>query len=265
MWDKAAEDGRSCIMVDKNFVKGYFRQATALKSAGNIAGALEACKRGLGIDSTNKDLKAMSRLLDEASRQDRVTAAIKQANDQLANGDIKGAFGTVDNAKRLAPTDSQLQALMDKIKPKYERMEKDRVSGLSGPERVKEQGDGHFKAANFEAAIESYTTCLDKISDKSSDLALKCYGNRAACYKQISNFDGTIGDCSCVLEHRENDIKALIRRAQAFEACERYKFALQDARQVIGLGVEAAGKATYDLANGMQHRLTRVIQQLKNA
>lgn len=59
--------------------------------------------------------------------------------------------------------------------------------------------------------------------------------------------------------------QALMRRAQAFEALERYKSALQDVRQVLSFGIDACGKPTYDLANGMQHRLNRVIQQLKNS
>lgn len=66
-----------------------------------------------------------------------------------------------------------------------------------------------------------------------------------------------------MLEHRPDDIKALMRRAQAFEACERYKSALADVRQVLAYGIDAVGKPTYDLANGMQHRLNRVIAQLK--
>ena len=32
MWNEAAEDGRMCIITDKNFVKGYFRQALALQN-----------------------------------------------------------------------------------------------------------------------------------------------------------------------------------------------------------------------------------------
>lgn len=99
---------------------------------------------------------------------------------------------------------------------------------------------------------------------QSSELALKCYANRAACHKQLSNFEGTISDSTAVLEYKPDDIKALVRRAQAFEACERYKSALQDVRQVLSYGVEAVGKPTYDLANGMQHRLNKVIQQLKS-
>ena len=54
-----------------------------------------------------------------------------------------------------------------------------------------------------------------------------------------------------------------MRRAQAFEACERYKSALQDVRQVLALGVDVCGKSSYDVANGMQHRLNRVIAQLR--
>lgn len=54
-----------------------------------------------------------------------------------------------------------------------------------------------------------------------------------------------------------------MRRAQASEASERYKSALQDVRQVLALGQEAVGKATYDLANGMQHRLNRVIADMR--
>jgi stress-induced-phosphoprotein 1 len=96
-------------------------------------------------------------------------------------------------------------------------------------------------------------------------LAIKCYSNRAACYKQLSNFDAVISDSTAVLEYRPDDVKALIRRAQAYEACERYKSALQDVRQVLAYGLETVGKSTYDLANGMQHRLNRVIAQLKVA
>jgi stress-induced-phosphoprotein 1 len=98
---------------------------------------------------------------------------------------------------------------------------------------------------------------------QSSELALKCYANRAACYKQLSNFDGTIADCTSVLEARPDDVKALVRRAQAYEACERYKSAMQDVRQVLSYGPDVVGKSSYDLANGMQHRLNRVIAQLK--
>lgn len=263
-WDKAADDGRQCIMVDKSFVKGYFRQATGLKNGGNVDGAIEACKRGLGIDSTNADLKKMAKELEEVSRINRVYVYVDQAKDFISKQDYTSASKSIEAGCRLDPNNDTLQALSKQIAPKLEAIEKSRKSKLSPTEVLKDEGDTKFKAAEFESAINSYTKCLDKISDKSSELALKCYGNRAACYKQLSNFDDTIADCTAVLEFKENDVKALVRRAQAFEACERYKSSLQDVRQVLSLGPQTAGKASYDLANGMQHRLNRVIQQLKN-
>jgi stress-induced-phosphoprotein 1 len=251
-------------MVDKNFVKGYFRQALALQNMDQIENAIEATKRGLGIDSGNVDLKKMARELEETLRMKKVDAAVALAQSQLKADEINEAFRTVDGALRLDPENKKLQSLMSDIQPKRERLEKQRLAGLNPNERIKEEGDVKFKAADFEGAIKKYTQCLDAITDKSSDLAMKCYGNRAACNKQLSNFDGTIEDCTYVLEHRPDDVKALVRRAQALEACERYKSAMQDVRQVLAYGPETCGKASYDLANGMQHRLTRLIQQLKN-
>jgi len=263
-WAEAAEDGRQCIITDKAFVKGYFRAALGLQNLGNLEAASDAVKRGLGIDSQNADLKKMSRELDEQMRLKKVDGLISQAEGQLASNDVVSAFKTVDAALRLDPQNTKLNKMMDRVRPMYERSEKQRHASLDPKEKIKEEGDKLFKDAKFEQAIKSYTRCLDSISDKSCELALKCYGNRAACYKQLSNFDGTIADSTAVLEYKPDDVKSLMRRAQAYEACERYKSALQDVRQVLAYGLETVGKSTYDLANGMQHRLNRVIAQLKN-
>eukprot|EP01040_Poterioochromonas_malhamensis_P000743 gene743-793_t len=263
-WTEAAEDGRQCIMTDRSFVKGYFRSALALQNLGNLEGALDAIKRGLGIDSQNADLKKMSKEIEEQQRLKKVEGYITSAEIQLKENDITAAFRSVDSGLRLDPHNRDLNRLMDRVRPLYERAEKQRLASLDPKERLKEEGDALFKAAKFEEAIKTYTRCLDSISDKSSELALKCYNNRAACFKQLSNFDGVIGDSTAVLEYKHDDIKALVRRAQAYEACERYKSALQDVRQVLGYGIDVVGKPTYDLCNGMQHRLNRVIQQLRS-
>ncbi len=165
-WEEAAEDGKQCIVTDKTFVKGYFRHALALQNLSNLDGALESVKRGLGIESGNADLKRMSREIEEAQRQKRVEAAIAQADTQISQHDIPGAFRTIDQALRLDPTNETLNRQMNRVRPLFERAEKHRVSSLDPKERVKEEGDNFFKAANFEKAIHSYTKCLDSIHDK---------------------------------------------------------------------------------------------------
>ena len=75
-WAEAAEDGKQCILVNRNFVKGYFRAGLALQNAGNLEAALDVVKRGLGVEPSNADLKRMSREIEEAMRLRRVDAAI---------------------------------------------------------------------------------------------------------------------------------------------------------------------------------------------
>lgn len=149
-------------------MKGYFRLALALQNLQDFDGASEAVKRGLGIDSTNADLKRMSREIDESIRMKKVEAAMATAESQLAAQDAHAAFKTCDSALRLDPTNEALARLMGRIRPVYERAEKNRVAGLDKKERMKEEGDTKFKAADFEGAITAYTKCLDYITDQVS-------------------------------------------------------------------------------------------------
>lgn len=264
-WSEAAEDGRQCVIVDKTFVKGYFRAALGQQNMGNLDAASDFVVRGLGVDPGNADLKKMSRELDDQMRLRKVESSIVTAEGQLASNDVAGAFKTVDAALRIDPNNDKLKKLMTQVKPLFDRSERERVSSLDPTERIKEEGDNLYKASQFEKAISAYTRAIDGIKDKTSDIALKCYANRSACYKQLSNFDGTVGDCTHILEYKPDDVKSLVRRAQAYEACERYKLALQDVRQVLAYGLDVVGKSVFDQANGMQHRLNRVIAQLKSS
>jgi len=169
-------------------------------------------------------------------------------------------------ASRLDAGNPEIERLMSKVKPKFEQLERKRKASLSSTERYKERGDELYKDAKFEEAVGEYTKCINalKASGKeTSPLALKAYSNRAACNKQISHFDGTIEDCTAVLEVEPENVKALIRRAQAFEGVERYRFALQDVKTVLKMPYHKVGKSNFDLCNGMQYRLQRTVNQLK--
>lgn len=271
-WEKLGEfadmekAARACISADKNFVKGYFRLATALKNLKDIAGCIKALESGLAVQSSNADLKRMKKEVTELQRSEQVVSYCRKADEQMQSGDINGAYKTLEMASRIDADNSQVRSMMSKVKPKYEQLEAKRKSGLGADARYKERGDEAYKAADFEGAIVHYTQCIDSLraaGKTDSDLAVKTYSNRAACYKQISNFDGVIEDCTAVLEVDPDNVKALIRRAQAFEGVERYRFALQDCRSVLSMPYDKVGKTNYELCNMMQHRLNRTVQQLK--
>jgi len=265
-FDEMADAGRSCIKADKNFVKGYFRLAVAYKALDDLPNCIKTLESGLAIQSSNPDLKRMKKEVTELQRGEQVASYCRNAEEMMQNGDIPGAMKQLDFASRLDAGNPDIDRMMSKVKPKYDAMEKKRKAGLSQTERYKEKGDTSYKNANFEEAVGHYTKCLDALQrdgKSGSDLALKAYANRAACYKQISNFDGVISDCTAVLEVDPENVKALIRRAQAFEGVERYRFALQDVKTVLMMGQTKTGKSNYDLCNMMQHRLQRTVNQLK--
>jgi len=265
-FDEMEDAARGCIKADKRFVKGYFRLATALKAKNELEGCIKALESGLAVDSANKDLKGMKKDLTELQRGETVAAHLRRCDEQVTNGDIAGAYKTLDLASRLDAGNPDIDRMMGRVKPKWDRMESQRRAKLSQDEVYKERGDDSFKSAQFEVAIDHYTKCLDGLSSKGkslSELAMKAHANRAACYKQISNFDGVIEDCTAVLECDHENVKALVRRAQAFEGVERYRFALQDIKTVLAMPYAQVGKANFDMCNMMQHRLNRTVQQLK--
>jgi stress-induced-phosphoprotein 1 len=265
-YDEMAEASRNCIKADRTFVKGYFRLATAQKVMNDLEGCIKTLENGLGVQSSNTDLKNMKKEVIELQRGEQVAGYCAKAQEQIKSNDIAGAYKSLELASRLDAGNADIEKLMKQVKPKWDQLEAKRKKGLSGPDLYKEKGDDMYKNANFEGAVEMYTKCIDalKASGKGqSEIALKAYSNRAACYKQISNFDGTIQDCTAVLEVEPENVKALVRRAQAFEGVERYRFALQDVKTVLAMPFHKVGKQNFDLCNGMQHRLQRTVEQLK--
>lgn len=265
-FEKMAEASRACISADKTFVKGYFRLATAQKKLNDLKGCIKTLESGLGINASNRDLKHMKKEVIELQRNEQVAAFCRKAEEQMLSSDVSKAYKTLERASRLDAGNPEIQRMMSRVKPKFERMEARRKAGLNITESHKEKGDDAYKSANFEVAIEHYTRCIKALKAEKkehSELALKAFSNRAACYKQISNFDGTIEDCTAVIEIDQENVKALVRRAQAFEGVERYRFALQDIKTVLNLPFDKVGKSNFDLCNMMQHRLNRTVQQLK--
>mmetsp|Transcript_3909 Transcript_3909/g.5820 ORF Transcript_3909/g.5820 Transcript_3909/m.5820 type:complete len:323 (+) Transcript_3909:89-1057(+) len=265
-YEEMASASQNCIKADKAFVKGFFRLATAQKNLNDLSSCIKTLESGLAVQPTNPDLKKMKKDILELQRAEQVAAYCRKADEQMTNGDIAGAQKTLDLASRLDAGNADIARMISKVKPKFEAMEKRRKASLTATELYKERGDEKYKNADFEGAIELYTQCLEalrKEGNKNMDVRLKALSNRAACYKQISNFDGVISDCSEVLEIEPDNVKALVRRAQAFEGVERYRFALQDCKTVLSMPSSKIGESNYKLVNMMQHRLQKTVNQLK--
>ena len=181
-YEEMAEASRQCIKADRTFIKGYFRLATAQKAMNDLANCIKTLESGLGVESANSDLKKMKKEVTELQRGEQVAAYCAKAQELMQNGDIPGAMKSLDLASRMDAGNPDIEAMMKKVKPKWDAMEAKRKAGLSAVEKYKEKGDELYKDAKFEDAVIYYTKCIDQLLKEGkggSDLALKAYANRA--------------------------------------------------------------------------------------
>ena len=76
---------------------------------------------------------------------------------------------------------------------------------------LKEQGNQKYKDSRFEDAATLYTKAIQMIPCLSTDLALNCFSNRAACFQQMREPDLAKRDVMHVLTFDPTNAKALAR------------------------------------------------------
>jgi tetratricopeptide (TPR) repeat protein len=138
-YEQMADAGRSCIKADRLFIKGYFRLATALKAMNDLPECIKTLESGLAIQSGNADLKKMKMEVIELQRGEQVATYCAKANELLNAGDIGAAHKTLDLASRLDAGNSDIEALMKKVRP-VGSDGKEAQASLSGPSH--KEGDG---------------------------------------------------------------------------------------------------------------------------
>merc|ERR1719498_2272463 len=79
--------------------------------------------------------------------------------------------------------------------------EERRLSEMSFPEQGKTRGNALFKKAQFEEALNAYTSGIAACTEeeKGSELWLNLLNNRAACHHQLSNYRDVARDTESVL------------------------------------------------------------------
>lgn len=80
----------------------------------------------------------------------QIAGLVSQAENQLMAADYAAAVKTAEAGMRVDAGNRDLQAVLDRAKPKFEAAERSRRSGLSKTELLKEKGDDFYKQASFE-------------------------------------------------------------------------------------------------------------------
>ncbi|GFR82845.1 protein unc-45 homolog B-like [Elysia marginata] len=131
---------------------------------------------------------------------------------------------------------------------------------------LREQGNEHFKAGDYQQALTCYAEALENGQMKDSEKAV-IHKNRAACHLKLGDNKAAIADATLSLSLAPNDPKALFRRCQAYEALGKAEEAFKDVSQLIKIDPQnkAARPLFAKLNTIVQDKVQNVLSQVKSA
>lgn len=223
--------------------------------AGGVAGKSEKKKKKKGSKSKSKKKSAgaatgssldrlskseESPLLEERDAEEvqRILER-KHAREQEAGVSTQGEELKTENLTEKAASSpaaaSSSAAAAEESVPSYLEgipRTKEEIAKLPSSERktlattLKTRGNKLYGAKKYKEAVACYTKALE-VAEKEEAVF---YSNRAACYQNMSppNYEQVVKDCDSALRLDSGYVKALNRRATAFEALGRDEEALRD-------------------------------------
>lgn len=117
--------------------------------------------------------------------------------------------------------------------------------GNKSPTFLKERGNTHFKAGEYEEAIEWYTKALLRLEYSDNNvLRAQILCNRAACHQALKSWEASIQDCDDAICFDGSYAKAFVRRSVGYENTKSYQRAFADLKKAIEL--EPALESKYE-------------------
>ncbi|XP_053959379.1 protein unc-45 homolog B [Anastrepha ludens] len=117
----------------------------------------------------------------------------------------------------------------------------------------KTEGNAAFKGEKWDEAVKCYTKAI-AAGQKHKELSV-FYKNRAAAYLKLGQYQAALDDCTESLRITPKDPKALFRRAQSYEALQKYEEAYKDATDLF------KEDPTNKLVQPMLQRLHQIVQE----
>ncbi|GIL98935.1 hypothetical protein Vretimale_4252, partial [Volvox reticuliferus] len=92
---------------------------------------------------------------------------------------------------------------------------------------LKTEGNNSFARGDFQKALTTYDDAIKLLPTGAPERA-DFHNNKAACYIGQKRFKEAVKECTSALEVAPNSVRALQRRAKAYEQQGLYKMALAD-------------------------------------
>ncbi|KAL4339910.1 hypothetical protein GQ457_08G007910 [Hibiscus cannabinus] len=106
---------------------------------------------------------------------------------------------------------------------------------LKRANELREEGNVKYQSKDYVAALQLYDNALRLIPKTHPDRAV-FHSNRAACLMQMKpiDYDAVIAECNMAIQVQPRFVRALLRRARAFEAVGKYEMAMEDVQILLG-------------------------------
>ena len=142
---------------------------------------------------------------------------------------VDQALKAFEAALRTEPKNEEVQEKVSTLRARIkDRNDKTQPQHLRSADDAKLLGNSLFGEGKYERASAFYGRALEVGTSLSADEKATLYANRAACRQQTHDFEGVIADANAALEVVPNHVKALLRRAIAYEGIEKWQKALDD-------------------------------------
>lgn len=147
-------------------------------------------------------------------------------------GKLDDALKAYDESLKTEPNNEEIQQKINEIRLRIkDRNDKATPSSIRTAEEAKALGNSLFSTGKYDVAAQFYARAIE-LTPAGSEERATFHSNRAACRQQIHDYAGVIEDANAALAIVPGHVKALLRRAIAYEGLEKWKLALEDYNQV---------------------------------
>ncbi|KAI5106059.1 mitochondrial assembly of ribosomal large subunit protein 1 [Silurus meridionalis] len=171
----------------------------------------------------NNDAPAVINSAHADIKQHIDTSDAKTGVDKPAHWDKKGQTDRETKRQMEIKTDEETERKNDGVR-----------HGVDAA-TARSEGNELYRIGQYGAAAEKYThgiTTLTQSGVYTEEDMFVLYCNRAACFLKMGQCSECVSDCSRALQLKPFGVKALLRRAMAFEALEQFRLAFVDYRTV---------------------------------
>lgn len=237
--------------------------------------AAEAAEQQQSQDSRASPQAEGKRLLEDAERalQQNNWSRVKELAKKLADADPESAraWELLATAQKWCGEREEAKATVKKARDIYEvdseglrSLAKELESSKPSSNMVAEfekKAEGFFGQRQYDLAVECYNKALEAVGEAPSSNAdkeqrLRLLRRSAECAQQLQDWGACRRAATELLEADPSDPRALLQRAAANEALEKFKAALEDARKLLSIDPKSAA------ANRIAHNCQQALRDL---